>query len=115
MPLPSHLLPAVQLDTASISQAVEQVFEETGILTARDKVQRALDASGMDVESLATHLASLILTSKDSVKLKAILNAFEMQGVATRLEDSTSKSPTINFNIHSDTEVKIQNLFNPER
>lgn len=115
MPLPSHLLQPVQLDSRILGDAVEQVLEKTGVLSPRDKVQRALDQAGMDVESLATHLASLILTSKDSTKLKAILNAFEMQGVATRLEETQSKTPVINFNIQSETGVNIQNLFNPER
>lgn len=117
MPLPANLATGrLEVPAENLSKAVEVVLEKTGILSARDRVQRALDSQGMDIESLANHLCNLIHSSKDATKLKAILNAFEMQGVATRLDQTSPSSPTVNFVVHSDNgTVNLQNLFSPQR
>lgn len=117
MPLPAGVFNGQPLiDSKEVAKAVEKTFEQVGLTAPRDRAQKALDSYGMDIESLSMHLVQLIHGAKDSTKLKAILNAFEMQGVATKLEQGTSSAPSINFHVHSDNgTVNMQNLFNPER
>lgn len=117
MPLPAGVFSGQPLlETKEVELAVEKAFETVGLIAPRDRAQRALDSAGMNIEELSLHLVNLIHTSKDSTKLKAILNAFEMQGVATKLDQGTASAPSINFHVHSDNgTVNLQNLFNPER
>lgn len=104
MPLPSRQLEAI----------VEQALEKAGVLPPREEASEALKSAGIDIQVLASQLANIIFTAKDSVKLKAIEQAFALHGISIKPEAATQGTPQIIFNVTGEN-VNLNSLFAPER
>lgn len=106
MPLPN--LPA-NLDTA-----IEEAFETVGITNKQERASKALDRCGASVEELAQHLANIILTSKDSVRRAAIIDALGLHGISTKKEEQVVQVPQIVFQVNGEN-INLNQLFAPQR
>lgn len=102
------------LPLTQIQSAVEAALEKQGAIPARDNAVSALNEAGADVRRLSYELANLIFNAKDPVKLKAIIHAFQLNGINLETENTAKVAPTITFNIVSEN-TNLNNLFAPER
>ena len=104
-------LPPLKIDP--LDQAIE-VALETSKVFPRQQAADSLIASGLSVPELATHLANLIYSAKDAVKLNAIRDALAIHGISLKQEDSAASTPQITFNIVGEN-VQLNNMFAPKR
>lgn len=102
------------LSYLQIESAVGKALEKTGAIPAQVEALDALVEAGADVRRISTELANLIFNSKDPVKLKAILSAFQLHGVNINPESDQTRNVSINFNVVGDN-TNLNNLFAPER
>lgn len=99
--------------TMNVPAIVTEVLQETGVLPAREQFTNALETNGVNVESLAKVLAYLIISGKESTKLKALQMALSAYGIelqSPKVEDS--RSITVNIQVNGNLQ---NNLFAPER
>ena len=109
MPIP------LQVQTSEISRAIETALVKERVIPEREEAVQGLKDSGLDPRTLATYLANLILSAKDSTKLNAIRDAFALYGINLRPEaNSGNGAPNITFQIVSEN-TNLNNLFAPER
>ena len=97
-----------------LSGIVTEVLQESGVLPPRQKFTNALENNGVTIESLAQVLAYLILSGKESTKLRALQLALSSYGIEIqpRLQES-SQQVTVNINVNGN--LQQNQLFAPER
>jgi hypothetical protein len=108
-------MPQINLDTNILNAAVETALEREGVIPKKDTAIAALDANSCDIYSLATYLANLCMTGKDSVRLKALQMAFAVHGIELNKVEVAHAAPVINFQIKTDGALNLNQLFAPER
>lgn len=106
-------MPVPQLKGDALDQAIE-VALETSKVFPKQQAAESLTASGLSIPELATHLANLVYSAKDAVKLNAIRDAFALHGIYLKQEDSATSTPQIVFNITGEN-VQLNNMFAPQR
>ena len=107
MPLP------VTISTEEVTKAVTAVLIDNKVIPKRTSALEAFEDAGCDVRMLATQLATLVLTARDSTRLKAIITGFNLHGINLTPELG-AQVPDIIFNIEGDN-AQVNQMFAPER
>jgi hypothetical protein len=99
----------------AITEAVEVALVKSGAFNPITDVRESLNAAGADIEAVATSLANLIFSAKDSVKLRAIENALKIHGISMETDSNNRGAPIINIQVVSDGNTNLNGIFAPER
>jgi hypothetical protein len=98
----------------SFNEAVTEVLQEAGILSAPDKFTASLESQGISIEALAKIMAHLLTNGKEGTRLRALQMALAAYGIDIQPKQQES-SKTITVNIQVQGDLNQNQLFAPER
>lgn len=111
MPLPTQI---TQATSQEIYKSVTATLVKDGV-TPRSEAVQALEDHGIDTNFLAGTHASLLQSSKEGVKMKALEMAYGLKGISLRPEEVTAQVPSISINIHGGDVQALAAMYAPQR
>lgn len=104
-------MPIVQNN--DLAPIVTEILQETGVLPVRDKFLASLEVNGITIDALARILVGLLVSGKESTRLKALQMALSAYGIELQPKIESSQNVVVNINVQGN--LQQNQLFSPER
>ena len=113
MPLPPKIIS--KIPTSELTVAVDSLLKEDGLTEKQSEFQLLLEEAGLTNPVIASELANLLYTSKESTKFKVLEKLLSLKQLNPKTEEVKSQLPTIVFNIQTEGPIQINSGFAPKR
>lgn len=104
-------MPIVQ--NSDLAPIVTEILQDTGIIPVREKFVTSLEVNGITIDALAKILVNLLISGKESTRLKALQMALAAYGVELQPKIESSNNVVVNINVNGN--LQQNQLFAPER
>jgi hypothetical protein len=106
----------IPIQTSSgIEQAVNSMLRKSGVLTNKEKLSESLISNGLTIDELGAQIANLVFSGKERTRLEALKLALAGHGIDLREQTQVNVVPSITFNIVSNSETNVLEMFAPTR